>query len=188
MPTALRGDVARASDADLDAILELVAQYRRTADDSWRRKLAVAVHREAAAAGLDPLLVAAIVATESSFQSRAVSSAGAVGLMQLRPFVARAVAARHSVDWHGPDALHDPHINVRLGVRYYSELLARFDGDEVKALTAYNYGPTRVRRQLLSSTYRGSRYADDVLGLYARLAQNRMAPLRASPIDSRATS
>ena len=65
-----------------DLILDVIRRHRRGASDSWRQHLASAIHSEARRQAVDPLLVASIVATESSFRSRVVSRAGAVGLMQ----------------------------------------------------------------------------------------------------------
>ena len=73
------------------------------------------------------------------------------------------------VEWNGVETLHRPDRNVRLGALYYRELLERFDGDHERALTAYNYGPTRVRRQIANGTYRGSSYARRVLELYSAI-------------------
>lgn len=168
-PAGATAVAARAADHDAELVLDLVSRYRRGADADRQRLLAAAIVDESRAAGLDPLLVAAIVTHESSFRTRAVSSAGAVGLMQLRPFVARDVASRAAVEWDGHGTLHDPALNVRLGVRYLGELLERFDGDTAVALTAYNVGPTRVAYRINEGTYRGSRYAERVLDTWARL-------------------
>ena len=172
-PPAERQAAAARADADRATVLELVRAYRLGADDAWRRQLADVVYEEAVAASMDPLMVASIVARESSFQSRVVSRAGAVGLMQLRPFVAREVAQRSALEWNGVETLHAPQHNVRLGIIYYKELLDRFEGDPEMALTAYLYGPTRVRRQIAGGTYRGSSYADGILDLYSTLSTRR---------------
>jgi len=170
-----------ASRADRETILRVVRQHRRSASEAWCARLADAVYEEALRADVDPLLVASIVARESSFRSRAVSQAGAVGLMQIRPFVAEDVAASHALDWGGVEMLHDPSINVRLGVSYYKQLLDRFEGDERKALTAYNVGPTRVSLALRAGTFSANRYAREVLDLFEQLAATRVgwAALRA---------
>jgi hypothetical protein len=146
-----------------ESILKMVQAHRRTARADWQLRLAEAIFTESLAAGVDPFMVASIVATESSFKSRVVSSAGAVGLMQLRPFVAKDLARRHNVEWHGRETLHSPEFNLRLGILYYKELIARFDGDEQLALAAYNMGPTRVSRQLRRGTFAGSTYATTIL-------------------------
>lgn len=165
---ALLAAEARAARADSDRalILSLIATHRRGASGEWCAELAEAIHRESVLAGIDPLMVVAIVAKESSFKPRVVSRAGAVGLMQLRPFVARDVARRGRVEWQGVETLHSPDLNVRLGILYYKELVERFDGDRQVALTAYNQGPTRVSRQLARGTYAGSAYAAGVLEMY----------------------
>jgi hypothetical protein len=62
-------------------ILALVSAHQRSVDEDWRRQLADVIYEESIAAGVDPLMVAAIVAKESSFRSRVVSRKGAVGLM-----------------------------------------------------------------------------------------------------------
>ena len=159
--------------ADRAAVLNVVRQHRRRASEAWCKTLADAVYEEAVAAAVDPLLVASIVARESSFKSRIVSRKGAVGLMQLRPWVARDVAARSELEWNGLETLHSPELNVRLGITYFKELMQRFDGDERMALTAYNYGPTRVSRQVRRGTYAGSSYADRIVSLYEDLRRNR---------------
>ena len=153
---------------DYETILDVVRQHRPTASDGWRQTLATAIVEEARAEAVDPLLVAAIIAKESSFKSRVVSHAGAVGLMQLRPWVAEDMALRTDVEWNGRQTLHAPHLNIRLGLRYYKELIARF-GDEQVALTAYCFGPSRVSTQLRAGTFTGSRYAREILAFYGRL-------------------
>ncbi len=177
-PDAPRTEAAATQPApehDREMILRVVRQHRRGASETWCARLADAVHDEARRADVDPLLVASIVARESSFRSRAVSQAGAVGLMQIRPFVAEDVAASHALDWGGVAMLHDPSINVRLGVTYYKQLLLRFDGDERKALTAYNLGPTRVSLAVRAGTFSANRYAREVLDLYGQLTASRVS-------------
>ena len=79
-----------------------------------------------------PLLVA-LARSESRFDDGAVSSRGAVGLLQLMPETARALGADPS----------DPHANVLAGARYLRSLVSRF-GSTRLALAAYNIGPTRL--------------------------------------------
>lgn len=86
---------------------------------------------------VSPALALAVIAVESSGRPRAVSSAGAQGLMQLIP----ATAERFGVS----DAM-DPAQNIRGGVAYLHWLLAEFDGDVVLALAGYNAGEGAVRR------------------------------------------
>jgi soluble lytic murein transglycosylase-like protein len=95
------------------------------------------VRREAAAAGVDPSLVAAVARTESGLDPRATSPAGAAGLMQLMPATAQALGVADP---------YDPVANVRGGAIYLKELLARFGGDVALAVAAYNAGPGAVER------------------------------------------
>lgn len=158
---------------DRQAIRTLIDEHRGDTDAEWRVQVSDAIYDESIAVGIDPLLVAAIVARESSFRERVVSHAGAVGLMQLRPFVARELARQSDLEWQGRETLHRPELNVRLGASYYRELIDRFDGDALLALAAYHRGPTRLRRQLDSGTFSGSRYARRVLELYEALSAGR---------------
>lgn len=152
-----------------EMILAMVRDYRQSSNPAWLAMVADAIYEESLRADVDPLLVASIVAKESSFRDRAVSAAGAVGLMQLRPFVADDVADRNDFEWSKPDSLCSPAINVRLGIQYYKELMELFQGDVATALTAYNYGPTLVGRQIRQGTYAHSAYAVSILSMYERL-------------------
>ena len=160
-----------AGSGDLEAIVALVREHRRAEADELNQALAALIYDEAVSAEIDPLLVASIIAKESAFLPRAVSPKGALGLMQVVPAVARALQARTDVAWAGTQSLESPQVKLRLGILYFKDLVARFDGDSQKALAAYNAGPTRVARQLRMGTYRPSRYAREVLDLHSRLLE-----------------
>jgi soluble lytic murein transglycosylase-like protein len=88
-------------------------------------------------AGIYPVpkaLVIAVISAESGFRTRAVSPAGAKGLMQLMPSTARRVGIAEA-------ELFDPRKNILGGVRLLSVLLRHYDGDVVSALVAYNARP-----------------------------------------------
>jgi len=91
----------------------------------------------AARYGFDPGLIQSVVAAESAFDHRAVSRAGARGLMQLMPDTARA---------YGLKDVQDPASNLEAGVAFLRELVGRFGGDVTLALAAYNAGPEAVAR------------------------------------------
>jgi soluble lytic murein transglycosylase-like protein len=103
-------------------------------------ELARAVSQEAAATGLDPALVLAVIEVESAWDPDAVSSRDARGLMQLRRQALEGEARGLGL---GSGDAHDPLVNVRSGIRYLARLLARF-GDAELALVAYNAGPNRL--------------------------------------------
>jgi len=89
-------------------------------------------------------LVFAVVRQESAFQTDAVSSAGAKGLMQLMPKTASEVARALNIS-HNPARLAEPDYNLRLGQAYLRDMIAEFGGSYVLALAAYNAGPKRAR-------------------------------------------
>ncbi len=86
---------------------------------------------------MDPALVRAVVRAESDYDPRAVSSAGALGLMQLMPGTAQDLSVTNPFD---------PEENVRGGVQYLRYLLDRFNGDTALALAAYHAGEQTVDR------------------------------------------
>lgn len=95
------------------------------------------VSSNAAAWGVDPALVKAIIANESGFDPNATSRAGAQGLMQLMPQTAAGL---------GVSDAYDPSQNVWGGTRYIRGLLDRFHGDVPLAVAAYNAGPGAVEK------------------------------------------
>lgn len=88
--------------------------------------------------GVDSNLALAVAAQESGFNQNAVSSAGAIGVMQLMP----ATAAGLGVN---PNILEQ---NIDGGVRYLRSMLSQFGGDVALALAAYNWGAGAVQRAL----------------------------------------
>ena len=93
---------------------------------------------------VDPFLVAAIIREESQYDWRAVSRVGAIGLMQVMPATANAVAQRHHLPSVGREDLFDQETNIRLGVRYVEQLIGQFSGNMVQTIAAYNAGPIVV--------------------------------------------
>jgi soluble lytic murein transglycosylase-like protein/tetratricopeptide (TPR) repeat protein len=95
---------------------------------------------------LDPFLVWALMHTESRYNERAVSPAGAMGLMQVMPETGARMQRLLDGEAHAFDArdLLRPEANLRLGCGYFGELLKRFRGQEALAIAAYNAGPIHV--------------------------------------------
>ena len=106
---------------------------------------------------LDPWLVASVVQTESAFDPRAVSRAGAAGLMQLMP----SAAAEHAVT-----DVFDPAENIRGGSEHLRSMLDRFESLPL-ALAAYNAGASTVKRYRGIPPYKETRnYVRRVLALF----------------------
>lgn len=93
-------------------------------------------------------LVYAFVRQESAFRVGAVSSANAIGLMQLIPPTATQIAEEMGVDRFDPELLKNPSHNLRFGSHYLSRVLERFGGNVALAAAAYNAGPQAVSRWL----------------------------------------
>ena len=103
-----------------------------------------AIVREAELNGISGELVAAVVWTESKFDSDAVSGKGARGLMQLMPRTAEWCAELKGVEY-SDDMLFDPEYNIALGAFYLKYLIDKF-GDETAAVAAYNAGEGNVSK------------------------------------------
>jgi soluble lytic murein transglycosylase len=101
----------------------------------------------AAARGIDPFLLAALVAQESTFQADIKSSANAWGLMQVVPATGRRYAATLGIRPFSTFRLTEPDVNVQIGTSYFADLIKQFGG-VVPALAAYNAGENRVVRWL----------------------------------------
>ena len=96
----------------------------------------------------EPAFIFSVVRQESNFDTEAISSANARGLMQLLPSTAQSVAQRIGINYRLEALTADPQTNIRLGSAYLDELLKRFDGSLVLAAAAYNAGPRRVEEWL----------------------------------------
>ena len=119
--------------------------------------------------GVDPALVKAVIECESSFNPNAVSSAGAVGLMQLMPATAKGLGVNNS---------YDPRQNIHGGVKYLADLIKNFKGDLRLALSGYNMGGNAVKNKgITPNTMNFSEYyklPSGVLG-YANKVLNSMS-------------
>ena len=92
----------------------------------------------------EPALVLGLIRQESLFNQRAQSRVGAMGLMQLMPGTAQRTAPKAGLSYNRSRLLEDPDYNVALGSHYLKEMLARYDGNKILAIAAYNAGPGRV--------------------------------------------
>jgi len=109
--------------------------------------------------GVDPKLALAVAKTESNMTADAVSSAGAVGVMQLMPETARAMGVRN---------IYDPRENIDGGVKYLKQMLTTFNGDIEKSVAAYNAGPSAVTKYAGVPPYSETQaYVGKVLALYS---------------------
>ena len=118
---------------------------------------------------LDPLLVVAVIQVESRFDHKAVSTAGAQGLMQVQPSVVTALVERGKM-LPSTKNIKDPRVNVEVGVSYLAYLKDMF-GDWKVALTAYNAGPSSVAKKIAAKEKLSFDYAHKVLSTQRELRQ-----------------
>ncbi|NBB93739.1 MAG: transglycosylase SLT domain-containing protein [Gammaproteobacteria bacterium] len=116
----------------------------------WRFPMAAkgTVMAEARRYGVDPALAYGLMRAESAMQPDARSPAGALGLLQLMPATASAVASRNGLAYRGAESLTDPAVNVPLGIAHLAELYRDFGGNWIRVAAAYNAGANAVRRWL----------------------------------------
>jgi soluble lytic murein transglycosylase len=156
--------------------LAALGAYVTSEEPSWYARLRYPLEYEHIIAShaenyeIDGALLAALIYRESKFDFEAVSSSGAIGLMQLLPTTADGIAQFTGGDEFVRDDLYDAEINVRYGSFYLRRLLMKYQGLEL-ALAAYNAGQTNVDEWIVEESgivYPETReYVRDVVRLSA---------------------
>ncbi|MEW5741674.1 MAG: transglycosylase SLT domain-containing protein [Myxococcota bacterium] len=164
---ALRTEVQKlretvASHTGEDVLFLKVLLLKSSIPVELARTIAVETHRQSAQLQRDPDLVLAIMAVESDFNPQAVSSVGAVGLMQVMPHWKRVLGIQGD--------LAEISTNIHYGLQVLGFYLEMY-GDLEMALTAYNRGPGPVDLALRKGQDARNGYAAKVLGVYERLKQ-----------------
>jgi len=115
---------------------------------------------------VDPALVKAIIMAESGYNPKAISKKGAKGLMQLMPSTAQAL---------GVEDIFNPKQNISGGVRYFKQLVNKFDGDITLALAAYNAGSRNVRQYQGIPPFKSTQYYIEKVFKYYQLYKIQMS-------------
>lgn len=97
-------------------------------------------------------LVFAIIKVESNFESNTVSSAGAIGLMQILPSTYEYISEMLGEPTLSSSVLYDPQVNIKYGTYYLQYLYSKF-GSWEKAIVAYNMGETRLAKLIVDGEY-----------------------------------
>jgi soluble lytic murein transglycosylase len=95
---------------------------------------------------VEPAMVYAIARQESAFNSKAISSAGARGLMQLMPATAKRTAQRFGVGFDLKRLIEDPSYNAKIGSAHLGELMEDWKGSYILAFASYNAGGGNVKK------------------------------------------
>ena len=128
-------------------ILDIIEEFQVGFKDEEVAQLTQVVYSESKKYGYDPLLILALILTESSFRKGQVSTMGAQGLMQVKPSVGYALSQRRGINWKGELSLFEPAFNIQLGTLYLFELILKFK-DVKKAIIAYNLGENALKLRL----------------------------------------
>lgn len=185
-PPGKRGQLVIASNPTDNATPTQSVQLSPMSDAAAQTTVAVinaspaylAVHGSLSAAstsyGVDYDLLKAVVATESAFNSKAVSPKGAVGLMQIMPTTAKRYGVQSDRGATISAKLTDPDLNIQTGTRYLADLLRLFGGQTELALAAYNAGEGAVARagNRIPNYRETQTYVQRVMSIY-RLLQTR---------------
>ena len=121
--------------------------------------------------GIDYELLQALIATESGFDTFAVSPKGAVGLMQLMPPTAERYGVKADKKTPIEKKLTDPKTNIKAGVSYLRDLIKMFPGQLELAVAAYNAGEGAVQRagNKIPNYPETKNYVKTVMQLYGHL-------------------
>lgn len=125
-------------------LLVILLNFKNIQKLIYRQDYSEYVEKYAKEYNVDPLLIYSIIKAESNFDDEAVSGKGATGLMQLMDNTAKEIATNESLEYVSNESLFDPETNIKLGVKYFADLIAIFKNEAV-ALAAYNAGMGTVQ-------------------------------------------
>jgi soluble lytic murein transglycosylase len=146
----------------------LILKHNPKLSYSIANKIARAIYRNSVLYGYDPYLILSIIKVESSFDPDAVSSVGAMGLMQLMPDVGIYLAEQKGIKIKDTNQLFDINLNIRLGV-YYLRFLHRYYHNIKMALLAYNMGPGNLNYFINKGKLPDNDYHRMVLKFYSKV-------------------
>lgn len=149
-------------------ILEKVQAQLPAKFKAQARSVARTVIAESAKYGLDPIFVLAVIKTESKFNPLVVGRHGEIGLMQIKPDTAEWMARKYDLPWNGKQTLRSPSANIKIGLAYMNYLRDKFDKKALKYVSAYNMGPSNVRR-LLAKNVKPAEYNSRVMKNYGEI-------------------
>jgi soluble lytic murein transglycosylase len=150
----------------VELITAQLAEKNALIPDEELREVARTMYNASRRYDVDYRLVLAVMDVESDFRHDVVSEAGAIGIMQVKPVVARTFSQEVGIPYKR-DVLRCPHANVRFGVYYLSWLSRHYDNDYA-VLYAYNVGYTRARQNMQRGSEPKTGYTVKVMEEYER--------------------
>jgi hypothetical protein len=151
-------------------ILQVIDDFQIGFNDEDKASLVNVISDECKKYDYDPMFLMALILTESSFKRGQVSSAGARGLMQIRPFVGRSLADKVGADWEGAETLFQPDVNIRMGALHLFEMILKFK-DVRQAIVSYNLGETELRSRVRENKPLPRAFFDRVISNYNMLKE-----------------
>ncbi len=146
-----------------------ISKNNSTLDSKSIYDISKTIYEESIRYNFNPLLITALIKTESNYDPKAVSDSYAYGLCQVRRFIAPELASNIGIKWEGAEkTLFDPIKNVKIGV-YYLSMLNRDFNDLKTAVIAYNQGPYAVQERLTNNQELSEKYVAKVFDYYANL-------------------
>jgi soluble lytic murein transglycosylase-like protein len=165
--------IKQETSSPMATLYEAVSHCRPSLTEAERWRIAAAINDEGSRYGYDPLFVLAIAEVESTCSPTALGVGGSIGLIQVMPSTARALAHEVGLRWRGAEMLKVPAHNVRLGLRYLWKLERQFRNPYL-AMVAYNMGPARAIG-MPRERARSSRYVRKILDRYERILKRHAA-------------
>lgn len=169
-------ELAEPYEVKIERIQQILKSFKTGLPSGEEHKLAQLIYEESLKYQYDPELILAVIASESSFYNWSRSTMGAIGLMQIMPTTGVSLAKAHNINWMGNITLFDPYLNVKLGTKYLAMMHEEFE-DLHLALTAYNYGPTRLREMLKHCDRLPTGYSRKVMSTYQRFLELNLQPV-----------
>lgn len=131
-------------------LLKSISNFSATSKEYFKLRYTVAFEEEILAHcdfyDVSPIFVFSIARQESLFDTSAISSSYAIGLLQLLPSTAQTLATRENYGKIEPKDLQKPLTNIRFGVKFLADLVKKFDGQVPLAAASYNAGPNRIKK------------------------------------------
>ena len=165
-----KGSHKRSRVAAERAIHSYLEKHMQSASPARIAHLGRVIDRLANRFELPPGLILSVIKVESDFQAWAVSSRGAVGLMQIMPETGEWLASRCGMKWTGPEMLLNEEANLTMGVHYLAYLRDKYEGDLKKMLVAYNQGPAKVDEDVSAGKHLTLEYYHKIKQYLPRLA------------------
>jgi soluble lytic murein transglycosylase len=128
----------------------------------YQTPYAAEIKKAATQSALDHALVFGLIRQESRFWAEAVSSAGALGLMQVMPATGKWIATQLKASDYRPSQLADVGVNTGFGAFYLRTVLDQMGGSEPMAAASYNAGPGRARQWRADVPLEGAIYAESI--------------------------